>query len=49
VAAAGQWGRERGCSELASDALLDNEASHRFHHAAGFAETERVVYFRKPL
>ena len=49
IAAAGQWGRDQGCSELASDALLTNEASHRFHGAAGFAETERVVYFRKPL
>lgn len=49
VAAAGQWGRERGCSEFASDALLANESSLRFHRAAGFDETERVVYFRKAL
>lgn len=49
VAAAGQWGREQGCSELASDALLANEASQRFHGSAGFEETERVVYFRRPL
>jgi aminoglycoside 6'-N-acetyltransferase I len=43
------WGRERGCTELASDALLENGDSHRFHAAIGFAETERVVYFRKTL
>ena len=49
VAAAGQWGRALGCGELASDALLDNRASHRFHAGAGFEETERVVYFRKRL
>jgi aminoglycoside 6'-N-acetyltransferase I len=49
VAAVEQWGRAQGCSELASDALLDNEASHAFHGGAGFEETERVVYFRKPL
>ena len=49
VAAVEQWGRERGCSELGSDALLDNHMSHRFHGGAGFEETERVVYFRKPL
>lgn len=49
VAAAEQWGRTQGCSELASDALLDNHASHSFHQGAGFAETERVVYFRKAL
>lgn len=49
VAAAGRWGRDQGCAELASDALLANHASHRFHGGTGFEETERVVYFRKPL
>ena len=43
------WTRAQGCSELASDALLDNPASHAAHLACGFAETERVVYFRMPL
>ena len=43
------WTRAKGCSELASDALLDNTASHRMHGALGFEETERVVYFRKAL
>jgi len=43
------WGRERGCIEFASDALLENEDSHAFHAAIGFVETERVVYFRKAL
>ena len=49
VAAVELWTREQGCTELASDALLDNEASHRAHAACGFEETERVVYFRKHL
>ena len=49
LAAVEQWGREQGCSEVGSDALLANEVSHRFHGGAGFEETERVVYFRKPL
>ena len=49
VAAVAQWTREQGCSEFASDALLDNEPSHRAHAACGFEETERVVYFRKQL
>jgi aminoglycoside 6'-N-acetyltransferase I len=44
-----QWTRDRGCSELASDALLDNVDSHRMHGALGFEETERVVGFRKVL
>ena len=43
------WGRELGCTEFASDALLDSNESHGFHKAIGFEETERVVYFRKPL
>lgn len=43
------WAREQGCSELASDAHLENADSHAFHRALGFEETERVVYFRKPL
>lgn len=44
-----QWGRDRGAAEYASDALIDNLASHAFHHAIGFEETERVVYFRRRL
>ena len=49
VARVEQWTREHGCAELASDALLDNPASHRAHAACGFEETERVVCFRKRL
>lgn len=49
VAAVEQWGREQGCSEFASDAVLDNIDSHQMHHALGFMETGRVVFFRKPL
>lgn len=44
-----KWGRAQGCAEFASDALLDNAASHAFHAAIGFEETERVVYFRRAL
>jgi aminoglycoside 6'-N-acetyltransferase I len=47
--AVADWGRALGCSEFASDALLDNNVSHAFHAAIGFEETERVVYFRKAL
>lgn len=48
-AAVAEWGRAQGCTEYASDALLDNIDSHAFHAAIGFAETGRVVYFRKEL
>jgi aminoglycoside 6'-N-acetyltransferase I len=49
VEAVAAWGRDRGCRELASDALLDNAESHAFHRAIGFAETERVVFFRREI
>ena len=49
VKTAEQWAREQGCTEMASDALLDNTASQAMHRALGFVETERVVYFRKLL
>ena len=48
-AAIGDWAKARGCRELASDALIDNDASQRAHRALGFRETERVVYFTKVL
>ena len=47
--AVADWGRSKGCTEYASNALLDNVDSHAFHAAIGFDETERVVFFRKEL
>jgi aminoglycoside 6'-N-acetyltransferase I len=41
------WGREQGCREFASDALIDNETSHCMHQALGFEERERVVCYSK--
>jgi aminoglycoside 6'-N-acetyltransferase I len=41
--------KTRGFREIGSDALLDNRVSHAAHAGWGFAETERVVYFRKVL
>lgn len=46
VRAARAWARSQGCSELASDARLEDAAAQAAHRACGFAETERVVYFR---
>jgi aminoglycoside 6'-N-acetyltransferase I len=48
-AAVERWAVARGCRELASDARVENTASHDFHRAIGFAPTERVVFFRKEL
>jgi aminoglycoside 6'-N-acetyltransferase I len=47
--AVGVWGKGKGCTEFASNTLLDNIDSHRFHAAIGFEETERVVFFRRAL
>ena len=49
VAAVEDWARAQGFTELGSDALLDNTVSHQAHHALGFEERERVIYFRKWL
>lgn len=49
IARVAQWGRELGCRELASDAAIDNFASQQLHQRLGFAETERVVFFKKAL
>lgn len=47
--AAEQWARELGCREMASDALMDNQASLRAHSAMGFEVVDRCVNFRKRL
>ena len=49
VAAAEQWALAQGCTEFASDALLDNETSAAAHRALGFEETVRIRCFRKLL
>lgn len=49
VAAAERWARDRGCREMASDALLDNVGSQRAHERLGYEEVERAVRYRKSL
>jgi aminoglycoside 6'-N-acetyltransferase I len=49
IQAAEAWGREEGCTEFGSDALLDNELSAIAHQAMGFVETVRLRCFRKDL
>jgi aminoglycoside 6'-N-acetyltransferase I len=41
--------KRRGFREIGSDALADNDVGIASHRGWGFAETERVVYFRKDL
>lgn len=49
VAAAEEWVRKLGLSEIASDAELANNLSRNAHRALGFKETQRIVCFRKAL
>jgi aminoglycoside 6'-N-acetyltransferase I len=47
--AAARWGVGKGCTELASDVLLDNTLGHEMHLGVSFEETERVAYYKKSL
>ena len=49
IAAAEAWARAQGCTEMASDVLLDNAVSHLAHGRLGYGEVERIVIYRKPL
>ncbi len=48
-AAVEKRGRSLGCTELGSDALLDNPLGRALHVGLGFEERERVVCYRKLL
>jgi aminoglycoside 6'-N-acetyltransferase I len=48
-AAAEQWARAEGLTEIASDALIENEISIAAHKALGYQEVERIVCFRRDL
>ena len=47
--AAEEWARAHGCLEMASDALVDNDASIMAHQSLGFEIVDRCVHFRKSL
>ena len=49
VAFAEQWARQKGCTEMASDAEIDNSISLKAHLRMGYAETSRLVHLRKEL
>ena len=48
-AAAEDWARSQGCTEMASDAAIGNALSQRVHERLGFQVVERSVNFRKAL
>ena len=49
VSTAEQWAREKGCTEMASDTWLENEASITAHLKMGYWEADRLVHFVKRL
>jgi aminoglycoside 6'-N-acetyltransferase I len=49
VAAAEDWARSRGCTEMASDTELANRVSEAAHLRLGYQVAARVTAFRKRL
>lgn len=49
VAAAEDWARAQDCTEIGSDALIDNITSQRAHAALGYEIVDRCVNYRKDL
>lgn len=49
VRSAERWAREKGCSEMASDAEFGNEIGLAAHTGMGYAESSRLVHLRKVL
>lgn len=43
-----KWARKK-CKEFASDCLLENTDSLKFHLAIGFIEVNRIICFKKIL
>ncbi len=44
-----EWGRQKGCRQMASDTELDNVRSIAFHRQMGFLEANRIVCFIRDL
>jgi aminoglycoside 6'-N-acetyltransferase I len=49
LAAAEDWARRQGCTEMASDTWIDNLDSQHAHESLGFAVVDRCVNYRKNL
>ena len=43
------WARQKGCTEMASDAEVDNVVSQQAHSRLGYSETSRLVHLKKEL
>lgn len=49
IAAAEEWARSQGCTELASDADVSNVKGDHAHRACGFDEVVSIRCYRKSL
>ena len=49
ITAAEDWARNQGCTEIASDAVIDNLVSQRAHKTLGYQVVDRCVHYRKKL
>ena len=49
VSYAEQWAMQKGCTEMASDAEIENTISIDAHLSLGYEETSRLVHLRKEL
>ena len=49
VLTAEDWARGKGCTEMASDTWLENDASIAAHLKLGYEEAERLIHFVKRL
>ena len=43
------WARHKGCTEMASDAVIGNDGGIAAHRRLGYQETSRLVHLRKEL
>jgi len=43
------WAAMNGCCEMASDCLIENTDSYKFHTKIGYKETERCIFFLKKI
>lgn len=49
VGMAEEWSRQKGCTEMASDAEIGNELSLSAHRQLGYKITSRLAHLRKQL
>lgn len=43
------WARKMNCKEFASDSLIGNIESYKFHLSTGFVEANRIICYKKDL